>query len=377
MSATTQPDGTRYYTHPATGEQLLSVTTVLGATEGKPYLVPWSAKLSAEHAVDHLDVIQKILATEGRNAAVKLLKGRAEDLRKLKADVGTYVHDVQEALILWAASEEGTGTDITLPVLPEKLHGALYDGEPIEDVAEWMVDGFVNFVTAFNPVFKAAEMTVYNRVLGVAGTLDMIQHLHGVRLAADGRLRAAPGQVLRLCVDTKTGRHLGCTVQEQVAAYRRMTEALMPMGQIEAMPATDAGAVLHLRPEHRDGYRLIPISLADDAKAWNRFRRAVELAAGRSALNGKPGRVARPPRPDGAVPAPWLDDLDGEGYGRVLGPLIKAGLDDLDEVAAFTAADLRGIRGIGPKSIDTIRRMLTDHDLRLTGESAATSMEVA
>jgi hypothetical protein len=362
-------DGNRHYIHPVTGDLLISVTTVLGATENKaPYLTPWSARLAAEFAVDNLAMLLALVKEEGAEAAVDLVKDQAKQLRDRKADAGKYVHNVAESLTLWAASPDGTGQDIALPELPEHLIGADYDDEPLEDVVDWMIRGFTNFVAAFNPQFEATEMTVYNRDLGIAGTLDMIIVLYGYSLTPDGKLIAAPGNRLVLCVDIKTGK-LGITVQEQLAAYRRMAEALMPQGEIVPMPATDAGAVLHLRPEHRDGYRLIPVSPLDDAKAWNLFRRDVEIVQGRAGMKRKPGKVAYPLNPDGTMPAPRIADLDGEGYGRALAPLTKAGLTDLDELAMFTAADVLALKGIGAKTLDLVRQMLTDYDRHLADEA--------
>ncbi|GAA3958393.1 hypothetical protein GCM10023085_46020 [Actinomadura viridis] len=373
----TQADGSRYYSHPVTGEPLISVTTVLSRTDGKPHLREWHGSVAAEYAVDNLTHVMQVAVVEGRSAAVDLVKGQAKRLRNIKADAGTHVHDVQEALILWGASPDRAGSDIPLPTLPDQLHGALYDGEPIEDVIDFMVAGFIQFVADFDPVFEAAEMTVFNRLLKVAGTLDTILGLRGVALSPAGRLVAAPEQMLRLCVDTKTGRYLDATIPEQLAAYRRMREALMPMGQVVPLPPTDAGAVLHLRPEHADGYRLIPIAPRDDAHAWNRFRRAVELIEGRSQVGAKPGKVARPLRADGTVPAPLLSDLDGEGYGRVLGPLRQAGLTDLDEVASLTSAELLAVNRIGKKTADTVRQMLADHGRHLADESPEHEEQVA
>lgn len=376
-TARTNGDGSRYYTHPITGDQLVSVTTVLGSTTGKPWLTGWAAGLAAEYAVDNLDTLAGLVKTDRRDDAVTLVKDEAERLRSRKRDAGTYVHDVQEALILWAASPDRTGSDIVLPTLPEHLEGTRYDDAPLDEVVEFMVDGFIAFVTDWNPVFEASEMTVFNLVLGVAGTLDMIVHLGGVALTPDGRIVSKRGNVLRLCIDTKTGKYLDATIPEQLATYRRMREALMPMGQVVPMPETDAGAVLHLRPDHVNGYRLIPISPVDDAHAWNRFRRAVELVGGRSEVGPKPGKVARPPRPDGTIPAPLLADLDGEGYGRALSALAKAGLTDLDDVAALTAEDLLAVRNIGVKSADTVRRMLADHSLHLADETPQHEDKVA
>lgn len=376
-TSTTSGDGSRFYTHPITGDRLTSVTTVLSGTVGKPHLREWYAGVAAEYAVGHLTELMQTVVLKGADAAVEQVKGEGKRLREVKSDAGTYVHDVQEALILWAASPDRTGSDIALPVLPDKLEGALYDGERLEDVVEFMVDGFIAFVTDWDPEFEASEMQVYNLLLRVAGTLDMIVRLRNVDLAADGRIVSAPGNVLTLCIDTKTGKYLDATIPEQLAAYRRMREALMPMGDLAPMPATDAGAVLHLRPDHVDGYRLMPISRADDAHAWNRFRRAVELIEGRALAGAKPGKIARPPRTDGTIPAPRLADLDGEGYGRALSALAKTGCTDLEEIAAFTAADLLAVNGVGDKTITTARALLADHGLHLADESPQHEDKVA
>jgi hypothetical protein len=357
-----------HYVYPPTGEELTRVTTILDATDGKQrFLVPWAARLAAERCVDDIETILKLLQAEGRQAAVDYAKAGAAEQRDLKADVGTYVHDVVECLILWAASPENRGSDIALPVLPEHLQGADYDDSPVEDVAEWMVDGFLAFAADFKPRFRAAEMTVFNYGLGVAGTLDMIVDLPGFAAGPGGTL--IPGGGVRVCVDVKTGRNSGVTWQEQIAAYRRMTECLLPMGDLHPMPETDCGAVLHLRPEHLDGYRLMPISAKDDAEAWNCFRRAVETYRSRASRRAKPGKVAYPLRPDGTVRQPRIADLDGEGYGRALTPLIKAGISDLEQLAAMDAGDVLKVKGVGGKVLDVIRVMLADHGLHLAGEA--------
>jgi hypothetical protein len=355
------------YIYPPTGETLARVTTVLGATEGKPWLAGWSARIAAEYAVDNLAALAGLLKAEGRDGAVKLAKTEAERIRDIKRDTGGYVHDIVEALILWQASPDGRGSDLALPLLPEHLDGADYDDDPVKDVADWMVEGFLNFVSDYKPVFQAAEMTVYNYLLGVAGTLDMIVDLPGLAVGRAGRF--VPGAGVRPCVDVKTGKHLSVTWQEQIAAYRRMTEAQPDRlsSELTAMPKTDCSAVLHLRPEHPRCYRLMLISGADDAAAWNRFRRAVELHRGRSEVQAKPGKVCYPLRDDGTVRQPLIADLDSEGYGRALSPLLKAGITDLEQLAAMDAGDCLKVKGVGGKVLESIRLMLADHGLHLAG----------
>jgi hypothetical protein len=364
--------GSKHYTYPPTGERYASVTTILGATEGKPWLMPWAAKLAAEYAADNLpDLLAMLDGEDGRRAVVDLVKSQAELMRDRKADAGKYVHAVAEALVLWATSPAGTGADIALPTLPEYLADVDYDDRPLSEVVEDMVDGFLAFVAVFAPEWLAAEMAVFHPGLGVAGTLDGIVALRGVRIGPAGRFVPAPGNVLRVCVDIKTGKHLDSTVDEQLAAYRRMTQALMPMGEIAAMPATDAAAVLHLRPEHELGHRLILISGRRDADAWNRFRRAAELYHGRAANGKKPGKVVHPLLADGTVGSPRLADLDGEGYGRAPAALARAGWHTLDGVAVMTADEVIAVAGVGPKTLADVRRMLGDHGLSLAGECLA------
>ena len=141
------------------------------------------------------------------------------------------------------------------------------------------------------------------------------------------------------------------------------------MGELAPMPPTDAGAVLHLRPEY-------PARLPADAGVrarttpapGTRFRRAVEVYRDRAAARAKPGRVVYPLREDGTMPQPRLADLDGEGYGRAISALVKAGIPDLEKLAAMTPGDLLAVKGIGGKSLDTVRVMLADHGLSLNGD---------
>lgn len=376
----TNPDtGDRTYEYPPTGELLDSVTTIIGATDSKPWLRGWYGRSSMAWAVDNLSLVARTLKAEGRDAAIALGSSAAQQIRDIKADAGTYVHDVQERLILWAASPGRTGADIALPVLPEHLQDALYDDEPLTDVTEFMVDGFLQFVTDFDPEFLAAEMPVYNQPLGYGGTLDGIIRLTGYAISigtgpkgAD-EVVASPGSVLTLCVDTKTGKAPEGTWKEQLAAYRRATECRLPMGEMHPMPATDCGAVLHLRPSYPDGYLLHLVSAADAEAAWSRFEKAASIFRERQQVRAKPGTAVRALRPDGTMPGPRICDLASEGYGNALAPLREAlgGACELDDLARFTATELLKVKGVGPKRVDTIRQMLADHGLHLTGEATA------
>jgi hypothetical protein len=358
----TDDNGQRHYTYPVTGERFVSVTTVTNGTEdASHYLAPWRAKLAARYAVEHAGQLIGVAHEHGQDVAISQITRAATLLSEIKADAGSHVHDVVEALIKWAASPAGRGSDIVLPALPEHLVGALYDEEPIEDVIDYMLTGFLNFMADWSPRIIAAEMPIYNRAFKMAGTLDSIMELLGLALRPDGRTVAAPGSALLAMVDCKTGRHMKASWREQITAYRHMTEAWVPPGELVPLPGTNAGAVLHLRPEYRRGYRLMFVAPSLDEEAWNTFRHALNTWRGRDGKPKKTGPVAYPLRADGTLQPPYLADLDGEGYGRAPKALIKTGLFTVEDVAAFTADQLLELDGIGPKTIPLIEQILTDH----------------
>jgi hypothetical protein len=382
----------RWYPYPPTGADLASVTSVIGGTDAKPWKPGWYARTTAAYWTDNLPLAAATLKTLGRNAAIDLSKDEAERIRDQKADAGKHVHAVTEALSLWAAARDGEGANITLPTLPAHLEGVRYDfgdgaEEPplLADVVKWMVDGFINFVAAFGGSMKiaAAEMTVYDVRLGVAGTLDLIIILTGYAISrgtgpgGEDEIVACPGSVLVICVDIKTGKALEGTWQEQIGAYRRMTECdPSRMGDLRPMPTTDAGAVLHLRPDYPDGWLLVLVSSAVDDAAYSRFCDATRVFLGRQKVKDRPGPSIRPLRADGTMPPPRLCDVAGMGYGRALAPLRKAlGADaELTAVAEFDASDLLKVKGVGVKLIEVIRQMLADHHLALNGDDVRAAL---
>ena len=388
-AVTDEKTSNRKYPYPPTGEMWWSVTTALGGTEDKPYLVPWASKITGYWMFEHWSYIAAVRKTLGLREAMKQAMAESERIRGVKRDAGGYVHDVAEALVYWAAAG-GEGKYIPLPDLPAQLRGVLYDEMPVDQVVDMMIGGWVNFVADFKPLFLAAEMTVYHPGLKVAGTLDCIVWLPGLAIGPGGRF--IPGDGVAVCIDIKTGKHLSVTWVEQIAIYRRCPQCLVGPDELADTPASKAGAVLHLRPPfeiqvkmvngrqvevivpnpgYERGYRLMLISGADDEAAAERGRNAIGIFQGRMAARDKPGKVVYPLRADGTVPQPRLADLDGEGYGRLLSPLAKAGIEDLEQLAAMKSGDLLHTRGIKDKTLNGIRVMLADHGLHLADEPAS------
>ena len=142
---TDKDTGERFYPYPPTGEPLDSVTTLISGTNSKPWIKTWYANSSTAWCVDNLARIAWVKRMEGqkaaaalgadatrgeiararsaagRKAAIDLGKDAAERLRGIKRDAGTYVHDVQEALIMWAVSPGRTGAYVDIPPLPDHL----------------------------------------------------------------------------------------------------------------------------------------------------------------------------------------------------------------------------------------------------------------
>lgn len=390
----------RWYPYPPTGELFESVTYLIGSTDVKPWKPGWYERVATKWCVDNLDLLTKTLAAEGHDAAVALGMGHAAAIRDLKRDVGTYLHDIGEALILWAREPAKTGHLISYPLLPDHLVTATYDngGEliPVPEIADMMADGWVQFVADFGlgpKDFLACEMPAYHPGLRIAGTVDTIIRLTGYGICGrpgahchlgafcpgkGTHLVAQPGNTLVVLVDFKTGKNPAGTWKEQIAAYIRCPECRPDRtdDRVQPMPHIDAGAVLHLRPpsDYPGGYLLQLVAAEEDDEAWGRFTGSMDLLRGRRECRDKPGYSVRPLRPDGTMPGPRLCDLAAEGYGQALAPLRKAlGADcELDDLARFTEAEILAIKGVGPTRIQTIRTMLADHGLSLAGDATPT-----
>lgn len=348
-------DGSHTYVHPVTGEIFPAVSSIISATNGKAWLTAWAAKLAAEWAADNHTLIATVLEVEGRAAAVDLIKGAAKRKREVKADTGSYIHHVVEALIL----------ELPIPSIPEELVGKDYDGEPLTQVlVDAIIDGFLTFCSAFDVTFEMAEVTVCNRRRRYAGTLDLGAVID---LGVLG--------TLRLVVDVKTGVRLDATMVAQQGAYSDPdNEVWLPNGEIAPLPVFDGAAVLHLRREYTDGFKLFHVPGEHLLEARAAFGLMQQIHEWQQRSKAKPGRVIYPPLADGRQPAPLLEDIDGWTKCRNL--LICAGYRTLAAVAAASETDLIAMKGFGKASLTACTEMLAAHNLTLSGP-AATRTEVA
>lgn len=221
-------DQGRVYRHPVTGEEAVSVTTVIKVLD-KPAIPRWAAKSAAEYAVRSWDT----LAALGTDERVTLIKGAPWRESEKAASLGTAVHD---AIDHWCRDEP----------MPDWAAGV----EPF-------MEQFVRFLNDRSPQFSHNETTVWNRTHGYAGTLDWIAGINGIVTLGD----------------TKTGKGVYPETALQLAALAHAEFIIDPDGNETPMPAVDQLAVLHLRPR---SWSLVPVDSGE--ASWEAFLAAKRLS---------------------------------------------------------------------------------------------------
>ncbi|OXS35432.1 hypothetical protein [Streptomyces sp. XY006] len=235
----------RYYTDPAGGPDLVSVTNVIDTAVNKSMaLVPWGVKVTLEYALDRWNVITDRVADD-RAALTKELKAVHRDVREQAADLGDRVHDAAEARVLGA------------PVADDPIVTP-YVGQLDIWLASWGVD--------LNEHVEATEITCLHRRLGYAGTADLMIWLP-----------TGPGGRLELwLIDYKSSatRPAKSVYPEntlQLAALRYCESVLLPDDTEQPMPAIERTGVLNLRA---GSHALVPMPA--DRVAHRAFRGALE-----------------------------------------------------------------------------------------------------
>lgn len=207
--AKTGTGGTRLYTHPTTGQEVPSVTTILGVLD-KPALPRWAALEVATYAIENRESWQGLPARD----ALELLKKAPWAKSKSAADAGTDAHAYCEAILRGEAVEAPTDTTFA----------PLY-GDALKNVRE--------LIDHVKPTVIAVEATAWSHTHGYAGTFD------GLHLI-DGKLTL---------VDLKTSKDVYPDYALQLAAYRYATHILLPDGTEVPMPAIDRCQVWHAPKE--------------------------------------------------------------------------------------------------------------------------------
>lgn len=236
----------RYYQHPVTGDQLVSVTNVLGTCVAKQALVPWAAKVAAEYAIDNLPTIVRRLRTDDPEQVRKAISSQVTVARDKAADLGTRVHAHAEAHIL--------GTRVP----DEDPEVEPYVGQYLQFINDWGID--------IERDVEATEITVADPTKGYAGTADL-----RVRLPldgfADGKVNHTGDDRHPWLVDFKSSatRPRGSGYPEyvlQLAALRYAKELWLPDDTVQRLQPVAGAAVLNLRT---NSYALIPVDAGPPA----------------------------------------------------------------------------------------------------------------
>lgn len=222
--------GDRWYIDPGSGDRVPGVSALLNMMP-KPALTRWAAKEAAWFAVSNVDTVAALARTD-RNAAVDLVKGAPWRRSGKAADLGTEVHGLTERFM----RDLSAGRKPAFPV-PQ-------GGMPF-------LRNFARFVVEFAVSPVLVETTVWNDVVGYAGTFDGIYDM------------TISGERVRCMVDTKTGESgVWPEAALQQTAYCRAPWYLDPdTGERRPMLDVARAFGLWLRPE---GYALIPLSTSDE-----------------------------------------------------------------------------------------------------------------
>lgn len=214
--AITQPDGSRKYVHPVSGEAVPSVTTILKVI-AKPSVTRWAARKAAEYALEHWAELDGMLHDE----AVAKISGAHEEISGAARDIGNEVHATIDA---WCKGEVGEVTKGTNSYLNQ----------------------FIGFLFDKQPKFLYSEVTVWSRKYGYAGTADWIAKI---------------GDHVYLG-DNKTGKRVYAEVALQLSALAGADFIITESGEEQEIPPIEYLAALHLRPR---SFKLIPVSHREES----------------------------------------------------------------------------------------------------------------
>lgn len=220
--------GGRVYTHPVTGEQFRSVTTILNA-QAKPQLTNWIIKQIADFAVANL----QMLSERDPDDAKDLVRASRYTTSKEAADIGDQVHGVIEDLAL--------GRPVALDPYPT------YVAKMWEELNE-----------EFEIEVLHSEATIINRTVGYAGSADLMVKI---------RKRGSGDPFRTAVVDAKSGKSIYGSVALQLVAYAKAEKILLPDGSELPMPPIQETYALHVRPR---SWGLIPMRY--DSTTWTAFR---------------------------------------------------------------------------------------------------------
>jgi hypothetical protein len=204
LAVTDEVTGYRRYIHPVTGESVPSVTTIQKSLPKQDVLVPWAARMAAEHA----DANWARLSGLPHAERVHEMKNAYQVYTDKRSAVGTEVHDLIDC---WS-------TGVPFPEVTRE--------------AGRYATSFIKFMTSVRPEFIENEVTVWSRKHGYAGTADFIARIDGQVVLGD----------------VKSGKRLYPEVGLQLSALAHADFIIREDGSEEPLPPVDRLAGLLIRP---------------------------------------------------------------------------------------------------------------------------------
>jgi hypothetical protein len=222
----------RYYTHPARGNSVPSITNIKGV-KSIDALKYWAAKECGNYAADNIAKLGQL----DRDEIFQLVKGSPfarTSTRDQASLVGDIVHDWIDYTIKGGVVSQ---TDT-------------YDNKSGETVqvplqARQMWRQFGGFQDKYKPKWVASEFSVWSDRHGYAGTADWGAYI---------------GSALVLG-DNKTGAGAYPDTAMQLAALANADFIIEPDGTEKPLPKFEKFAILHIRPRFS---RLIPVEHTDE-----------------------------------------------------------------------------------------------------------------
>lgn len=198
-----QPDGSRLYVHPITGEKVPSVTSVLKMI-AKPRLDMWMAGLCARYAAENWEELSQMQDWQ----RIELIKGAPAEQREMARVLGNEVHEAIDSFAVGRPAE-------------------------VTKASSSYLDRFIDFMLTQRPRVIESEVTVWSRRYQYAGTADWIMEFSGGLIVLG---------------DNKTGKNVHGDAALQLAALACADFIIREDGTEEPMPAIGRRYVLHLRP---------------------------------------------------------------------------------------------------------------------------------
>jgi hypothetical protein len=214
----------RYYTDPAGGPDLISVTNALDSIH-KPALIPWAAGMTADAVIAEPIATARRARTEPTALRKELVAVHRQYTERAKT-LGTRIHNRAQAQVL----------------------GVPYPPDPeVEPYARQLARWFRLWQVDLGRDVEAVETTVMHRQYGYAGTGDLWVWLRS------GRFRRR--QLWLVDYKTSANKPADTVYDEQplqLAALRWAPEWLLPDDTTEPAPRVHRTALLNLRPRsHR------------------------------------------------------------------------------------------------------------------------------